>query len=420
MDLNRRDPGSSRGVGSFDLTTVGKTDLDHGGAVADSPAVGRGPLRVAMIYDLNACKNPTGVTRHALGQLEGLAGRPEIELNLISGRITAPEGRAFWGTLGALPRRELPARTRDMLRWWRLAPWPSVEWWSGEVDWVYSPAEYGLPARRALRAVTSHDIHQNLNHGSPKYHRRFGDVFRRADLVLSVSRFNTMRLLEAFPECAGKVARVPNAADDEFFSPASVRERTEARDDLGLPRDMPYFLSVANFQPRKNLSRLIRASARLREVERGEVALVLLGAGNESEARALRAAASDAGPRVVVRMPGYRHGRALRAIYAEAAALVFPSLCESFGIPAVEAMAQGIPVALADNTALPEIGGDAGWYFPPEDEDAITAALRELLDADAERARRVAVGREIAGRYRWRAASDHLVDAFSGRREPVG
>ena len=56
-----------------------------------------------------------------------------------------------------------------------------------------------------------------------------------------------------------------------------------------------------------------------------------------------------------------------------ATALVFPSLCESFGIPAVEAMAQGTPVALADSTALPEIGGDAGWYFDPESEEAIAS-----------------------------------------------
>jgi alpha-1,3-rhamnosyl/mannosyltransferase len=366
-----------------------------------------------MIYDLDACKNPTGVTRHALGQLERLSRRPEIELNLLTGRIGEPDGLAYWKSLGGLPRRELPARTRDMLRWWRIAPWPSLERWAGEVDWIYCPAEYGFPARQARRAVTSHDV----VHASPKLRERFGRVFRRADLILSVSQFNTLRLLEAFPDCEGKVAQVPNAADDEFFEPASDDERRSAREDLDLPQSVPYFLSVANFQPRKNLSRLIRAATRLREVQRGEIALVLLGDGDESEANALRAAAASAGSRVVIRMPGYRQGLGLRAIYAEAAALVFPSHCESFGIPAVEAMAQGIPVALADNTGLPEIGGDAGWYFPPEQEDAITAALRDLLDRDEERARRVGVGREVADRYRWQSANDLLVTALFDHRK---
>jgi alpha-1,3-rhamnosyl/mannosyltransferase len=111
-------------------------------------------------------------------------------------------------------------------------------------------------------------------------------------------------------------------------------------------------------------------------------------------------------------MPGYRQSHALRAIYREATALVFPSLCESFGIPAVEAMAQGLTVALADSTALPEIGGAAGWYFDPTDQDAITAALRNLLDDSRERDRRVGLGREIVAKYRWQAANDRLVEAL--------
>ena len=214
-------------------------------------------------------------------------------------------------------------------------------------------------------------------------------VFEHADLVLSVSRFNTGQLLEAFPGCRGRVAYVPNAADDLFFEPAPPHERARVRDDLGLPPGMPYLLSVANFQPRKNLVRLVKAASRLPEVSGGELALVIVGSGAEEEAGPLREAAVAAGRRALIRMPGYRQGRALRAAYAEAAAMVFPSLCESFGIPAVEAMAQGIPVALADSTALPEIGGEAGWYFDPTSEDAIANTIRRLLDDPGERDRRV-------------------------------
>ncbi len=374
------------------------------------------PLRVGMVFDMDGCHAPTGVARHAIGQLDRLSQRPGIELTVMSGRMKHPDGLAFWESLERPRRRELPLRTRDLLRWWRVKPWPPIELWSGPLDWVYCPAEFFVPAREARRAVTSHDILQLLRYDSPRQRERIGWVFEHADLVLSVSRFNTERLLEAFPSCRGRVAYVPNAADDLFFEPSPPHERGRVRDEMGLPPGMPYLLSVGNFQPRKNLPRLIRAAARLPEVAQGELALVIIGTGSEDEAVPLREAAAAAGRKAIIRLPGYRQGRALRAVYAEADALIFPSLCESFGIPAVEAMAQGIPVALADSTALPEIGGEAGWYFDPESEDAIANAIRRLLDDPGERRRRAMLGRIIAGHYRWTKANDLLVEALIQRR----
>jgi glycosyltransferase involved in cell wall biosynthesis len=277
-----------------------------------------------------------------------------------------------------------------------------------------------VPTRQARRAVTSHDVQQLLRYEPPRKREVMARVFELADLVLSVSRFNTERLLEAFPFCRGRVAYVPNAADDLFFEPAAAHERDRVHDDLGLPPGVPYLLSVANFQPRKNLVRLVQAVSRLTEVSQGDLALVIVGTGAEEEARPIREAAVAAGRRALIRLPGYRQGRALRAIYAESAALVFPSLCESFGIPAIEAMAQGIPVAMADSTALPEIGGEAGWYFDPNSEDAIANTIRRLLDDPAERARRAMLGRAIAGHYRWQNSNDLLVEALLARQGRTG
>ena len=79
-------------------------------------------IRIAWLYDMNACYAPTGVTRHALAQLERLAERGDVDLSVLSGRITHPDGRAYWSSLTDVRRRELPLATRDILRWWRACP----------------------------------------------------------------------------------------------------------------------------------------------------------------------------------------------------------------------------------------------------------------------------------------------------------
>jgi glycosyltransferase involved in cell wall biosynthesis len=292
---------------------------------------------------------------------------------------------------------------------------PPVEWWTGQVDWVYAPSEYYVATRKARLAVTSHDALQDVTLGGPRRTALLAKVFAKASRVLSVSRFNSDRLAEFYPaETRDKVAYVPNAADDLFFEPTPPDDRAGVREDLGLPAGMPYLLSVANFQPRKNLPRLVREAGRLSEVASGELALVLLGDGDAPGRQLIREAIDAIGGKAVVKLPGYRQGKALRAAYAEATALCFPSTCESFGIPAVEAMAQGVPVALADSTALPEIGGKAGWYFPPERDGAIAGILRDLLDRHDDRALKVEAGREIAAGYRWSSANDALVAALRG------
>ncbi len=176
---------------------------------------------------MDACRSPTGVTRHALAQIDRLRNRGGIELFGL-GRMTSRTDQAYRESL----RTAASLRTRDALRWWRLTHWPPVEWWTGPVDWLYCPAEYGVPRRQARLAVTSHDVLQNLrfNPGASASPARTRDwlarTFAGADLILSVSHFNTARL-----RVLSRVSRPgirSNAAEDLFLSRPRLCQRRDA------------------------------------------------------------------------------------------------------------------------------------------------------------------------------------------------
>ena len=107
-----------------------------------------------------------------------------------------------------------------------------------------------------------------------------------------------------------------------------------------------------------------------------------------------------------VRLIGWLGDAELEGLYAAAACMVFPSLAEGFGLPVLEAMARGLPVASSNATSLPEVAGEAALYFDPLDLPAMTGAIERLL-ADAELRERLAqAGREQAARFTWERTAE--------------
>lgn len=125
-----------------------------------------------------------------------------------------------------------------------------------------------------------------------------------------------------------------------------------------------------------------------------------------------------------VRFTGYLSHRQLAACYACATVFAFPSLFEGFGIPALEAMAHGTPVACARAGALPEVCGDAALYFDPLDVPAMAAALKRILEDPQLRAQLAAAGRRREKQFTWHGAAEQTLDVYraaaghAGYREP--
>ena len=198
---------------------------------------------------------------------------------------------------------------------------------------------------------------------------------------------------------------VPTDADGQ----SSHRTETFFR-RLGIRR--PYVLALGNLQPRKNLPGLVEAWALLAADEAyAEHRLVIAGGfrGRRDDAPA-RAISAGIGDRVL--FPGFVGHADLPALYANASLFVFPSLYEGFGLPVLEAMACGTPVACSRTTSLPEVAGGAAALFDPEDPRDIAAVLGALLADPELRADLRRRGLRRAASATWRRCAELTAAAY--------
>jgi len=280
------------------------------------------------------------------------------------------------------------------------------------VDLVHSLANTAPLWGRFRRVVTVNDLIHRFypdTHGGLKAR---GMAFlvpaaiRRADRVITISAATADDLVRELGTPREKIDVVPLGVGTtvrEAVAPATgLRERFE----LG---DRPIALSVSAKRPHKNLPRLLEALA-LIPAERRPV-LVVPGYGTFHD-DALAADVQRLGIAGDVRMLGWVDDAELEGLYAEAAVFVFPSLYEGFGLPVLEAMARGVPVACSDRGSLREVAGDAARVFDPEQPRAIAAAMEEILADPALADRLRAAGREQAARFTWPKAAQGVLASY--------
>ncbi|MBS0320169.1 MAG: glycosyltransferase family 4 protein [Proteobacteria bacterium] len=220
--------------------------------------------------------------------------------------------------------------------------------------------------------------------------RNFRAAAARADVLAAISEFSRDEAIASGLVDAGRVVAIPIQV-----APSRVAPTDCSAPAAGLVPDR-YFLYPANFWPHKNHAMLLTAYAQWVGRRRGgELALVCTGAEG-ARADALRASARRMGLGARVHVPGFLPDDAYAATLAAARAVIFPSLYEGFGMPVIEAMAAGVPVACGNRAALPEVAGGAALLFDPRRPDAIVDALERLANDDALRARLIALGRARA------------------------
>lgn len=271
---------------------------------------------------------------------------------------------------------------------------------SAGVDLLHSLASTAPVWGSFARVVTIHDITYRIHpeaHGwrSLALRALIPLAARRSDRVIAPSHSTEQDLVRLLKLSKDKIDVVPNGIGALPLSRWPNAEELRRRWEIG---SRPFLLTVSLKRPNKNLTRLLDALA-LVPNERRPV-LVLAGHATPYE-QVLRAHAAHVGVAADARFLPWVPAEDLEGLYRAATAFVFPSLYEGFGLPVLEAMTRGVPVACSNRGALAEVAEDAALMFDPEQPREIAASIERLVNDPYERERLRRAGEANAARFSW-------------------
>jgi len=336
-----------------------------------------------------------GVRFTAFLSREGAAGEPWGELMPAVTVPVSARNRPMWvaGEQALLP--PLAARQRVTL-----------------VHSLASTAPLWGPFRRV---VTVHDL---IYARFPEAHAGIRDLgmrvlvplaVRRAHRVIAISERTRGDLVELLGADRGRIDVVPQGV-----APLPARRPSQATPQEVLARlglgDRQVLLSLSAKRPHKNLGMLIAALAAIPPPRRPVLILPGYPTWHEPE---LRERARSLGVQEDVRFLGWVSAAELEELWSVSDAFVFPSLYEGFGLPLLEAMARGVPVASSDASSLPEVAGDAALLFDPRDERALVAAIERLLAGGPEVERLRRAGHERVAAFTWRRTAELTLASYA-------
>ncbi len=339
------------------------------------------------------------------------------------GRIEAP---IRWTMIGhSEVREQLPAGI-EAERWIELrAPIYDVGAMlryphPGPVDlWHYT--HYNLPPRPARAAVVNvFDL----------FHRRYGSFMKRRymNFFLRRLRWSRAHIMTGSEKVRRELIEQAHLRPGRvhLIHPGPGRRRPAERPSpvqpvalSGRPLAGPWLLAVGIDQPHKNFDFLLSALSLYYHRRPDAPPLVWTGLRPEGLERRARLLPAWLRPRVALEV--YESSERVEGLLAGAAALVFPSLDEGFGLPPLEAMARSVPVLCARREPMTQILGDAPLYFEPSESDSLWRVIDRLLDSDSIRPEMIRRGLIQAARYDWDATARQMVELYrlaAGRAAP--
>jgi glycosyltransferase involved in cell wall biosynthesis len=386
-----------------------------------------GALAVAL--DVSAVpRQPVGAGRYVVELARALAGRADCRLTLLARRddglrwtLMAPGERVV---TVAPPRRP----TRLLYEQARLGS--VVAGLDSPPVAVHHGPHYTMPRwSKVPCVVTVHDLtffdHAEWHEASKVTWFRAAMRYSvaHAAAIICVSEMTAGRLRDILaPRCP--VVVVPHGVDQARFVPGEPRPGADGEVLERLALHRPYVLHVGTLEPRKGIADLVAAFDRLAG-DQTELELVLAGGAGWKAGPVLRSVAV-ARSRERIRRLGYVADADVPALLRRACAVVYPSLEEGFGLPALEALACGTSLVTTSGTPMAEIAGDSALLVPPGEPFALAAAIETAISehSSGDDSRRRADGLAIASRYTWEACAEGHLAAYhlaaeADRRTPT-
>ena len=266
---------------------------------------------------------------------------------------------------------------------------------------------------RGKRITTTHDLTM-FNYTRPGklplwlhkvrmvgYRLLFSWSLKQAKAILVPTHFVKEDITRKYPHAKGKVTVTYEASEPALSGKAAK--------PAGI--DRPFILHVGSPFPHKNIERLVGAFERLKE-RHPDLKLVLAGK-KEQYFTKLEASVKNTSPaRDDIIFPGFVSDEELKWLYQNAETYVLPSVSEGFGLPGLEAMAHGCPVASSNTTCLPEVYGKAAHYFDPYNEESIAATVDDILTDTGLRKKLIQSGYAQLKKYSWRRMAEQTLAIY--------
>jgi glycosyltransferase involved in cell wall biosynthesis len=342
-----------------------------------------------------------GIARHTREMIGGLAGRPGFECRLLASSRDLAARPRFLDDFRGMAVQSLPLPVQMMDRVWKATGWPPADRFVRGSDVLYSPAHGRLPTKAIPTVMTVHDIQAfetDLPWSDSRQHRLFRAKWaswlpkagRECARILTVSEFSKRRLTELVGIDPAKIGVVGNGVSECFFT---AGQRTpKARHDR--------VVVVGGIRTTKGAADTLAVARELARI-RSPLVITVVGQNDPEWAAKAEGMAN-------VKLAGAIGDDELATMLASSVALLFLTPYEGFGIPAVEAMAAGVPPVVSNRASLPEIVGDAGLVVDPSQHAAIAGMLERLRDEKEFRSRWVKTGLEHARNFTWPKCVERL------------